>query len=560
MTVLFGDFTDILGAAVPGYIEIRPKEMRPARQGTSVIVDKTVRVPLMSGAFRTGEIDPGVVVVTLHSGTGHGRVHESWEVHLPETGEMNLRDHVADRVTYSPEVIGQAQAAATTSARYAGVAQAAAENATSAESRVAGVVADGVATLKQHVATEVDAAREALEGAEAAREGAEAALQDTTDARDATTAIQGTVAGYVASTAEQVNVARGHADRADSAASTAAGDVRAELASMVASAGAHVATASGHATTAAAKAGEAATSASAAATSATSAGDILVQVRSEREVAQAAAQGAAAARAAAESARDGAVDAADRAEAAAAGAGQVVSDVADALAGKADTGHSHTIADVTGLQDALDGKAAVSHQHSWGDVTGKPTVYPPESHSHPSTDISDSTSTGRSVLTASSQAAARGAIGAGTSNLVIGTTASTAKAGNYQPTAANITDATTVGRNVLKAADAAAARTAISAAAAADVAALQSRRTTSTTTPAGGTVTLAAPNSPVDGQMHIFEVLPTASTTVTVSELGPRVDGVPASLTVASGEVGLVGARWSASKSAWHVLTASVVV
>lgn len=314
MTVLFGDFTDILGAAVPGYIEIRPKEMRPARQGTGVIVDKTVRVPLVSGAFRTGEIDPGVVVVTLHSGTGHGRVHESWEVHLPETGEMNLRDHVADRVTYSPEVVGQAQAAATTAARYAGVAQAAAENATSAESRVAGVVADGVATLKQHVATEVDAARAAREGAETARAGAETALQATTDARDATTAIQGTVAGYVASTAEQVNVARGHADRADSAASTAAGDVRAELASMVASAGAHVATASGHATTAAAKAGEAATSASAAATSATSAGDILVQVRSEREVAQAASGSATAAKTSAEAARDAATAAKQEAE------------------------------------------------------------------------------------------------------------------------------------------------------------------------------------------------------------------------------------------------------
>ena len=131
--------------------------------------------------------------------------------------------------------------------------------------------------------------------------------------------------------------------------------------------------------------------------------------------------------AAAASATAAAADA-DRAEAAAAGAGQVV-----------------------------------SHQHSWGDVTGKPTVYPPESHSHPSTDISDSTSTGRSVLTASSQAAARGAIGAGTSNLAIGTTASTAKAGNYQPTTANITDATTVGRSVLKAADAAAARAVIGA-------------------------------------------------------------------------------------------------
>lgn len=45
----------------------------------------------------------------------------------------------------------------------------------------------------------------------------------------------------------------------------------------------------------------------------------------------------------------------------------------------------------------------------------------------------------------------------------IGTTSDTAKAGDYRPAAADITDATTVGRNVLKAADAAAARTAIGA-------------------------------------------------------------------------------------------------
>lgn len=97
-----------------------------------------------------------------------------------------------------------------------------------------------------------------------------------------------------------------------------------------------------------------------------------------------------------------------------------------------------------------------------------------------SADITDATTVGRSVLTAASAAAARTAIGAGTSNLTLGTTASTAlagntalltigttattaKAGNYQPTAANISDATAVGRSVLTAADAAAARTAIGA-------------------------------------------------------------------------------------------------
>ncbi|RYE41307.1 MAG: hypothetical protein EOP24_37505 [Hyphomicrobiales bacterium] len=46
---------------------------------------------------------------------------------------------------------------------------------------------------------------------------------------------------------------------------------------------------------------------------------------------------------------------------------------------------------------------------------------------------------------------------------IVGTAATDAKAGNYQPAAANISDSTAVGRNVLTAADAAAARSAIGA-------------------------------------------------------------------------------------------------
>lgn len=49
-------------------------------------------------------------------------------------------------------------------------------------------------------------------------------------------------------------------------------------------------------------------------------------------------------------------------------------------------------------------------------------------------DITDSTATGRQILKALDAAAARAAIGAGTSNLALGTTSTTAKAGNYAPT------------------------------------------------------------------------------------------------------------------------------
>lgn len=75
----------------------------------------------------------------------------------------------------------------------------------------------------------------------------------------------------------------------------------------------------------------------------------------------------------------------------------------------------------------------------WADITGKPAV----------------------IAAGATQAAARTAIGAGvgSSNLVIGTTASQAKAGNWKPTAADVTDAGAFGRQLLQAPDQAAAKT-----------------------------------------------------------------------------------------------------
>jgi hypothetical protein len=83
-------------------------------------------------------------------------------------------------------------------------------------------------------------------------------------------------------------------------------------------------------------------------------------------------------------------------------------------------------------------------------------------HTHTSSQISDSTATGRSILIATDASAARTAIGAGTSNLAIGTSGSTAKAGDYQPASTNISDSTATGRSLLTAASATAAKTTLS--------------------------------------------------------------------------------------------------
>lgn len=60
-------------------------------------------------------------------------------------------------------------------------------------------------------------------------------------------------------------------------------------------------------------------------------------------------------------------------------------------------------------------------------------------HTHTAAQITDSTTIGRSVLTAASTSAARTAIGAGTSSLVLGTGSTNAKAGDWVPAFSEIT-------------------------------------------------------------------------------------------------------------------------
>lgn len=83
---------------------------------------------------------------------------------------------------------------------------------------------------------------------------------------------------------------------------------------------------------------------------------------------------------------------------------------------------------------------AGNYQPTWAQVTGKPSTFAPSAHTHTWADITDKPAI---IASGATQAAARTAIGAGTgnSNLAIGTTASTAKAGNYTPSATEVVNA-----------------------------------------------------------------------------------------------------------------------
>jgi hypothetical protein len=72
---------------------------------------------------------------------------------------------------------------------------------------------------------------------------------------------------------------------------------------------------------------------------------------------------------------------------------------------------------------------------TWGNLPGRPATFPPSGHSHPRSEISDATALGRQLLGATDAQSARAIIqagtGNGTSNLTLGTSATTAAPGNH---------------------------------------------------------------------------------------------------------------------------------
>jgi hypothetical protein len=89
---------------------------------------------------------------------------------------------------------------------------------------------------------------------------------------------------------------------------------------------------------------------------------------------------------------------------------------------------------------------------TWGSLTDRPDTFPPSGHSHTRSEISDASALARQILGSATAQEIRQLIGAGTgngtSNLVLGTTATTAAPGNHthsqyvdQAQAASIADA-----------------------------------------------------------------------------------------------------------------------
>ena len=114
----------------------------------------------------------------------------------------------------------------------------------------------------------------------------------------------------------------------------------------------------------------------------------------------------------------------------------------DAVTARASIGAgTSNLAIGTTASTAMAGNTPIPVAATWANLSGKPATFPPTigttattakagNYQPSSANISDATAVGRSVLTAADQSAARSAIGAGTSNLALGITATTALAGN----------------------------------------------------------------------------------------------------------------------------------
>lgn len=199
------------------------------------------------------------------------------------------------------------------------------------------------------------------------------------------------------------------------------------------------------------------------------------------------------------------------------------------------TAHSHTVADVTGLQAALDGKAPTSHTHTEAQVTGLTAklatkadldgagkVLAAQLPAVALTDFLGAVGTQAAMLALTGQ---RGdwctRTDRGTDWQLIAEPSSTlsnwrektypaspvssvnGRTGAVDTSSADITDATTVGRNVIKAADAAAARAAIGAGTGNGNSNLALGTTSSTAMRGDGVQAVASlPGSPVAGILY----------------------------------------------------------
>ena len=351
-----------------------------------VITTAPVNVDLVNGIGEV-ELEPGPHLLVVKARNYRDAAPVTFAV-PEEPEEMTLRELLEGRFEYDPIVVQEAQQYMIKSREYS---QASEASATRAETTVGN--AEAVLAAKTAAEGFRDEADDSATNASVSASASAASASDSAAARDAAVVAQAgsesakdtAVAAQDAAAASADN-ATAQAERSETAADTSRGyndtawtarqDSRSARDEAVAAKdGAIVAKDSAQASATAAQ-GSAAAAAQSEGVAATAAKDAADGVRSELSSLVSDASGhadsaAGSAAAAAQSAQDAASVVSDGVpDASTSMRGKVklagdLSGTADAptvpgLAGKADTSHTHSVADVTGLQSALDGKVSTT--------------------------------------------------------------------------------------------------------------------------------------------------------------------------------------------------------
>lgn len=236
MPKVFGNVMNVAGIPLDGTVWVSSPEWRPG--GTSLITMNRETYQVVGGVFETDDLVPGHVMFEFR-GDGAGQVRrKEYAVVLQESDDnapVDFLDLVESGYEYPQEVVGQAQAAARESRRWAEESEASFQSSKSLYGDLSAV----------------NAARAA---SESARDGSRSARDVSITKRDEAEAFAGS--------------ASDDADRAEAAAGTAAADTDALLVQHVADSRAARDAAAGSASDAASSASGAAGSAAAAAGSA----------------------------------------------------------------------------------------------------------------------------------------------------------------------------------------------------------------------------------------------------------------------------------------------------
>lgn len=170
MTILYGTFINEARERSSGSVTVSSVESRPSYEGTEIVTRELHRQRLEEGSFETPELDPGRIRVEL----AVSGVYEVWEIDLPLSGRVNLKDQLDAKVDYSPDVTGRVESALTKIAE--------------AEQRIEATVADTAdaieTRLQESMSAQVEAAKDAAARAEAAAQNTVVGAPETGWARN----------------------------------------------------------------------------------------------------------------------------------------------------------------------------------------------------------------------------------------------------------------------------------------------------------------------------------------------------------------------------------------